>query len=66
VQGAVRAGASDKEAGDARRAEIARIENESKQKTGLDSTVVMLYQGGEYWLYQYKKYTDVRLVVGHG
>jgi hypothetical protein len=23
---------------------------------------VSLYQGGEYWLYQYKKYTDVRLV----
>ena len=21
-----------------------------------------LYQGGEYWLYRYKKYTDVRLV----
>jgi hypothetical protein len=24
--------------------------------------VVSLYQGGEYWLYQYKAYTDVRLV----
>src|SRR5262249_3570688 len=24
--------------------------------------VVSLYQGGEYWLYRYKKYTDVRLV----
>ena len=24
--------------------------------------MVTLYQGGEYWLYRYKKYTDVRLV----
>ena len=29
---------------------------------GLRSDVVTLYQGGEYWLYRYKKYTDVRLV----
>ena len=24
--------------------------------------MVTLYDGGEYWLYRYKKYTDVRLV----
>jgi hypothetical protein len=46
----------------ARRAVIAAIEREGLQKTGLRSDVVSLYQGGEYWLYQYKKYTDVRLV----
>jgi hypothetical protein len=46
----------------ARRAAIAAIEREGLQKTGLRSDVVPLYQGGEYWLYQYKKYTDVRLV----
>ena len=46
----------------ARRAVIAAIERESLQATGLRSDVVTLYQGGEYWLYQYKKYTDVRLV----
>ncbi len=46
----------------ARRAVIAEIERESLQKTGLRSDVVTLYQGGEYWLYRYKKYTDVRLV----
>ena len=62
VQGAVRAGTSDKDAQDQRRAEMAQIENESKQKTGLDSRVVMFYSGGEYWLYRFKKYTDVRLV----
>jgi hypothetical protein len=44
-----------------RRAAIAAIEKKSLEKTGLRSDVVTLYQGGEYWLYRYKKYTDVRL-----
>lgn len=62
VQGVVKPGASDKEAGDARRAQIAAIEKESTDKTGLRSEVVKIYNGGEYWLYRFKKYTDVRLV----
>ena len=45
-----------------RKAAIAEIERGSLQKTGLRSDVVTLYQGAEYWLYRYKKYTDVRLV----
>jgi hypothetical protein len=47
---------------DARKAEIARIQKESLDQTGLRSDVVTLYQGAQYWLYRYKKYTDVRLV----
>jgi len=62
VEGAVRKGMSDKEALEARKAEIAKIQNESTEATGLRSDVVSLYQGSEYWLYRYKKYTDVRLV----
>jgi hypothetical protein len=62
VQGAVKAGSSDTQANEQRRAEMAQIENESKQKTGLTSNVIMFYSGGEYWLYRFKKYTDVRLV----
>jgi len=62
VQGAVRPGMSQEEALPARKAEMARMEKESLDKTGLRSDVVSLYQGGEYWLYRYKKYTDVRLV----
>ena len=57
-------GRHDRAAG-ARRARAprsARIEKESLDKTGLRSDVVTLYAGGEYWLYRYKKYTDVRLV----
>ena len=46
----------------ARKAAIAGIESESQRQTGLRSDVVTLYQGGEYWLYRYQKYTDVRLV----
>ena len=46
----------------ARQAEIAAIEKESLDRTGLLSSVVSLYNGGEYWLYQYERYTDVRLV----
>lgn len=53
---------NDVHAQKARDAEIAAIEKESKDKTGLRSDVISLYQGGEYWLYRYKEYTDVRIV----
>jgi hypothetical protein len=46
----------------ARRAVTNTIEKESLDKTGLRSDVVTLYNGGQYHLYRYKKYTDVRLV----
>jgi len=46
----------------ARQAAVAAIEKESLDRTGLFSRVVSLYDGGEYWLYQYERYTDVRLV----
>jgi len=62
VQGAAKGIADEAKALKAREAEIAAITKESKDKTGLRSDVVTLYQGGEYWLYQYKAYTDVRLV----
>src|SRR5215212_4747336 len=62
VQGAVKKGAAPAEANARRQAEIAAIEKESAQKTGLGGNVVKLYSGGEYWLYRYKRYTDVRLV----
>src|ERR671916_2650014 len=62
ITGAVKAGATDAEAFAARGAEVAAIEAESLKATGLRSDVVTLYQGGQYNLYRYKKYTDVRLV----
>ncbi len=62
VLAVLKPGMSDKDALDARKAEIAKIEKESMDATGFRSDVISLYQGGEYWLYRYKKYTDVRLV----
>jgi hypothetical protein len=62
VNGAVKPGMSDAQGFDARRTEMAKIEDESNKATGLRSDVVTLYQGGQYNLYRYKIYTDVRLV----
>ncbi len=52
----------DKQQFKARKAAMSQIEQESQTKTGLQSQVVTLYSGGEYWLYRYKRYTDVRIV----
>jgi Peptidase S46 len=62
VTAGVTAGLDDAAAEKARRKAMAEIEKESTDKTGLRSDVVTLYQGGQYHLYTYKKYTDVRLV----
>jgi hypothetical protein len=62
VTGAVPASLSPEEAAKARANAIAQIEKESKEKTGLRSDVVTLYQGGVYNLYRYKRYDDVRIV----
>jgi hypothetical protein len=62
VNAAITPGASDEESFIQRRAIIAEIEKESKDKTGQRSDVVTLYQGGLYHLYRFKRYTDVRLV----
>ena len=62
VNGAVKQGMTNDQASSARNSVIATIEKESKDKTGLRSDVVTLYQGGAYHLYRYKRYDDVRLV----
>lgn len=63
VNAAVKADMNAEDAFIARRAVMAEIEKESLAKTGLRSDVVTLYEGGQYHLYCYKKYTDVRLVL---
>jgi len=62
VLASVKKGMDPVKALEAKKAAIAEIERLSLKKTGLRSDVVTLYQGGEYWLYRYKKYTDVKLV----
>src|SRR5881394_808867 len=62
VNGAVKPGMTSDQASSARNSAIAAIEKESKDKTGLRSDVVTLYRGGDYHLYRYKRYDDIRLV----
>jgi hypothetical protein len=62
VNAAVKGAKNTEEEFAKRKAVIADIERESTEKTGFRSDVVTLYSGGQYWLYRYKKYTDVRLV----
>jgi hypothetical protein len=61
INAAVKPGMPPADAFQARRAAMSTIEKESLDKTGLRSDVVTLYQGGQYHLYRFKKYTDVRL-----
>src|ERR1700742_189878 len=62
VTAAVKSSMSQAEAEKARRAVMNTIEKESLDATKLRSDVITLYNGGQYHLYRFKKYTDVRLV----
>ncbi|MBX7223708.1 MAG: S46 family peptidase [Blastocatellia bacterium] len=62
IQAAAQKAPDAKGAETLRKSEAARIEKESTDRTGLKSTVIGLYEGGEYWLYRFKKYTDIRMV----
>ncbi len=62
VKGGVQPGASAADANQQRKGEMSRLEKECAAKSGNRCDVVTLYSGGEYQLYEYRKYTDVRLV----
>ncbi|BDU72547.1 S46 family peptidase [Mesoterricola silvestris] len=63
VDRAVPPGLAPGEAGKARGEVIDRLVAEAGRKTGLRCEPVLLYQGGEVWIYQYKRLDDVRLVM---
>jgi hypothetical protein len=61
------AGLGDAEASRARRQALTTLEEACERDAAasgrpLSCESVTLYQGGEYWLYKYKRYDDVRLV----
>ncbi len=62
VNKAVKKGMSDKDAQKAREVEIEKIKKDMQEKSGLTCEHVALYQGGQHWIYSYRKHTDVRLV----
>jgi hypothetical protein len=62
VNDGIGAETSNADANRMRKSSMAKIEKECSTSTGDRCDVVMLYSGGEYSLYRYKKYTDVRLV----
>ena len=50
------------EANKTRKANMSKLEKECNTATGNRCDVVTFFAGGQYQLYQYKKYTDIRLV----
>jgi hypothetical protein len=57
------AGKDETTANDARKATLTQLEGDcEKQHAPQKCQTVTLYQGGQYWLYKYKRYTDVRIV----
>ena len=63
VRDAEKGGANDADAAAKRTSAISTIEKDCVASTGLRCEVISFYSGGEYWLYRFKTYTDVRLVM---
>lgn len=62
VKAAAKDGAPAAQALQERNAAIARIEQDCAAKSGNRCAVVMFFSGGRYDLYQYKSYSDLRMV----
>ena len=56
------AGKDDKAANEARKATLTQLESACEDTTKRKCQAVTLYEGGQYWMYQYQRYTDVRIV----
>jgi len=62
INKAVKPGMAAAQAGAAQRAAMSQIESDCTKETGLRCDIVQLYSGAVFYVYRYKKYTDVRLV----
>jgi len=59
---AATAGKADAAANDARKAALTQLEQDCETASRFKCQSVTLYAGGQYWLYKYQRYTDVRVV----
>ncbi|HUQ50850.1 MAG TPA: S46 family peptidase, partial [Gammaproteobacteria bacterium] len=59
---AATAGKDEKAANDARKAVLTQLEQQCESTAKHKCQAVNLYEGGQYWLYKYKRYTDLRIV----
>ncbi|MFM7395672.1 MAG: S46 family peptidase [Gammaproteobacteria bacterium] len=55
-------GLDDRAANDARKKTLTELEQACEKTSGNKCQSVALYNGGQYFIYQYKRYTDIRLV----
>lgn len=62
INSTVKPGMSDAQAGQAQRSAMAAIEKQCATAPAIRCDVVILYSGEKFNLYQYHRYTDVRLV----
>jgi hypothetical protein len=63
IEKAVQPGMKDSDAAKARDAALRAIVEARTASWGLEAQPVSLYQGGESWVYGYRKHEDVRLVM---
>lgn len=59
---AATAGKDDQAANEARKAALTQLEADCEKSSRRKCQAVTLYEGGQYWMYQYQRYTDVRIV----
>jgi hypothetical protein len=55
-------GKDEKAASEARKATLTQLESACEKSSQRKCQAVTLYEGGQYWMYQYQRYTDVRVV----
>ena len=55
-------GLDDRAANEARKRKLTELETECEKSSGLKCQNVSLYNGGQQFIYKYRRYTDVRLV----